>query len=241
MLKKLTITISGLLGVIGVLAGIKVLQFQTMFAAGAAMTAPPEPVTTAEVRQESWPPTIDAIGSLTAVQGVTVAAELDGKVVEIAFEPGSAVKAGDLLVRQDTSTEAAQLRAAEAGVDLARINLDRARELRARATISPSELDSAEAQFKQGVAQADDIRAIIAKKTIRAPFAGRLGIRLVNLGQSLKGGDLIVSLQALDPLRWLRVGSPPSIPRWTARPATSGWRPRWPTPMSTCTPACMSK
>jgi membrane fusion protein, multidrug efflux system len=200
MLKKLTLTLGSLIGVIALLAGIKVLQFQTMFAAGAAMTPPAEPVTTAVVRQENWAPTIDAIGSLAAVQGVTVAAELDGKVVAIAFEPGSTAQAGDLLVQQDTTTEAAQLRSAEAAVDLARINLERARELRSRATIAQSELDAADAQFKQTSAQADNIRATIAKKTIRAPFAGRLGIRQVNLGQSLKAGDPIVSLQALDPI-----------------------------------------
>lgn len=200
MRKKLTITISSLIGLIALLAGIKVLQFQTMFAAGAAMTLPPEPVTTAVVAQETWAPTIDAIGSLTAVQGVTVAAELDGKVVHIAFESGSVVKAGDLLLQQDMSTEDAQLRAAEASVALARINLERARELKAQSTIAQSELDSADAQFKQAVAQADNIRATIGKKTIRAPFDGRLGIRLVNLGQSLKSGDAIVSLQSLDPI-----------------------------------------
>jgi membrane fusion protein (multidrug efflux system) len=131
---------------------------------------------------------------------VDVAAELDGKIVRIAFEPGTTVKAGDLLVQQDTSTEEAQLRAAEASVALARINLNRARELIAQSTISQSELDAADAQSKQTVAQADNIRATIAKKTIRAPFGGRLGIRLVNLGQSLKSGDPIVSLQALDPI-----------------------------------------
>src|SRR5512135_3692060 len=140
MLKKLSFTIGGLILLIGLLAGIKVLQFQTMFAAGAAMTPPPEPVTTAQVTEESWAPTIDAVGSLAAVQGVTVAAELDGKVVKIAFEPGSAVKAGDLLLQQDTATEEAQLRAAEASVDLARISLSRAHELLAQKTISQSEL-----------------------------------------------------------------------------------------------------
>jgi membrane fusion protein (multidrug efflux system) len=183
MLKKLTITISSLIGLIAVLAGIKVLQFQTMFAAGAASVPPPEPVTTAVVTKEAWAPTIDAIGSLTAVQGVTVAAELDGKIVHVAFESGSVVKAGDLLLQQDTSTEDAQLRAAEAGVALAQINLERDRALKAKSTIAQSELDAADAQFKQAMAQADDIRATIGKKTIRAPFDGRLGIRLVNLGQ----------------------------------------------------------
>jgi membrane fusion protein (multidrug efflux system) len=200
MFKRLTITIGGLILLVGLLGGIKALQFQTMFAAGAAMTMPPEPVTTAQVREESWPPTIEAVGSLAAVQGVNVAAELDGKIVRIAFEPGTAVKAGDLLVQQDTSTEEAQLRAAEASVTLAKVGLNRAHELIAQSTISQSELDSADAQSKQAVAQADNIRATIGKKTIRAPFGGRLGIRLVNLGQSLKSGDPIVSLQALDPI-----------------------------------------
>ncbi|HUL52972.1 MAG TPA: efflux RND transporter periplasmic adaptor subunit [Opitutaceae bacterium] len=200
MFKKLAITIIGLVVLVGVLGGIKGLQFQTMFAAGAGMKPPPEPVTTATVTEEAWAPTIDAIGSLTAVQGVTVAAELDGKIVQIAFEPGSVVKAGDLLVRQDTSTEEAQLRSAEASAALARINLERARELRTQSTIAQSELDAADAQSKQAAAQADNIRATIAKKTIRAPFDGRLGIRLVNLGQSLKSGDAIVSLQSLDPI-----------------------------------------
>ncbi len=200
MFKRISITAGGLILLVGLLGGIKLLQFQTMFAAGAAMTLPPEPVTTAAVRAEAWSPAIEAIGSLSAVQGVIVAAELDGKIVHVTFEPGTAVKAGDLLVQQDTSTEEAQLRAAEASVALAKISLNRAKELVAQATISQSELDSADAQFKQAVAQADNIRATIAKKTICAPFSGRLGIRLVNLGQSLKAGDPVVSLQALDPI-----------------------------------------
>jgi len=200
MLKKLFFTAGGLVLLVGVLAGIKVLQFQTMFAAGAAMVPPPEPVTTAAVSEETWAPTIDAVGSLAAVQGVTVAAELDGKVVKIAFEPGSTAQAGELLVQQDTSTEEAQLRAAEASVDLARISLTRAHELLAQKTISQSELDTADAQYKQATAQADNIRAAIAKKTIRAPFTGRLGLRLVNLGQMLRAGDAIASLQTLDPI-----------------------------------------
>ena len=200
MLKRLSLTVGSLVLLVGVLAGIKVLQFQTMFAAAASMTPPPEPVTTAPVRQEAWAPTIETVGSLAAVQGVNVAAELDGKIVRIAFEPGSTVQAGDLLLQQDTSTEEAQLRAAEASVTLARLELDRARELIAQSTIPQSQLDAADAQSKQAVAQADNIRATIAKKTVRAPFSGRLGIRLVNLGQSLKSGDPIVSLQALDPI-----------------------------------------
>jgi membrane fusion protein (multidrug efflux system) len=134
------------------------------------------------------------------VQGVTVATELAGKITKIAFESGATVAAGDLLVQLDTSTEEAQLRAAEAAAALAKLNLDRAKELREKNTTSQAELDATDAQAKQADAQADSIRAVIAKKTIRAPFAGRLGLRLVNLGQILKEGDAIVSLQTLDPI-----------------------------------------
>ena len=118
----------------------------------------------------------------------------------IAFVPGSTVQAGDLLVQQDVSVEEAQLRAADAAAELARINLERSRELLASKTISQSQFDTDNADCKQAVAQTDNIRATIAKKTIRAPFTGRLGMRLINLGQTLKAGDAIVSLQALDPI-----------------------------------------
>lgn len=200
MLKKLAITIGGLLAVLALLVGIKASQIMSMIAAGESFQQPPEVVTSFEVRAESWEPTLNAIGSFAAVQGVTVGAEMPGKVVGIAFESGATVAAGDLLVQLDTSTEEAQLRAAEATATLARINLDRARDLIGKKTISQAELDAAEAQFAQAKAQADNIRTVIAKKTIRAPFAGRLGIRLVNLGQILKDGEAIVSLQSLDPI-----------------------------------------
>jgi membrane fusion protein (multidrug efflux system) len=129
-----------------------------------------------------------------------VSAELAGKVVNIAFEPGTMVKAGDLLVQQDISAETAQLRSAEATVALTKITLERARKLLAQKTSSQAEYDNADAQYKQALGQADNIRALIAKKTIRAPFTGELGIRMVNLGQILSAGDAIVSLQALDPI-----------------------------------------
>jgi len=183
---------------IGGLAGIKYLQIERMTAYGDHFVPPPEVVTTATAKNDSWESFLTAVGSLEAVQGVVVTAELTGKVVHIAFEPGTMVEAGDLLVQQDTSVESAQLRAAEAEVALAKINFKRSKELVAAKTISQSDFDNADAQFKQAVAQADNIRAIIGKKTIRAPFAGHLGIRQVNLGQTLNEGDEIVSLQFLD-------------------------------------------
>ncbi len=198
MLKRLIITLIGLATLIGLPALIKLKQFEAMGAM--SMEMPPETVTTDKVRRANWPDTLSATGSLVAVQGVTVGAELGGKVVEIAFESGDRVKVGDLLLRLDVSAEEAQLRSAEAAAKLARINLDRNRDLRANKTVSQADLDIAEANYKQATAQVDNVRAAIAKKTLRAPFDGQLGLRQVNLGQIVEQGTAIVTLQAIDPI-----------------------------------------
>ena len=200
MKKAIFFSIFGLIVLIGVLVGIKGLQIKQMIAQGEQFVPSPETVTTSVVQSAVWPSELVAVGSLEAVQGVVVTAELPGKVVKIAFEPGRAVKAGDLLVQQDITLETAQLRSAEATMELARLNLERAKELLPENVITRSSFDNADAEYKQAAAQADTFRATIAKKTIRAPFAGRLGLRLVNLGQTLDGGDPIVSLQSMDPI-----------------------------------------
>lgn len=200
MIKKFTLTTIGIVLVVGALVGTKLLQFRAMAAAGAQMIPPPETVTSAQAREEHWTNTVAATGSIAAVQGVTVGAELPGKVAKIAFEAGALVQEGDLLVQLDTSSEEAQLRAAEASAQLAKASLNRSQDLVSKATISQAELDAADAQYKQAVAQADGIRATIAKKTIRAPFPGRLGLRQVNLGQILEVGQAITTLQTLDPV-----------------------------------------
>jgi membrane fusion protein (multidrug efflux system) len=200
MKKRIIYTMVGLIVVIGVLAGIKALQIGKMIAHGEQSAPPPLPVNTAVVHRESWQSLLTSVGSLEAVQGVMVTAELTGKVVHIGFEPGTMVQAGALLVQQDISSEKAQLSGAEAALDLAKVNLERLSKLLADGAIAQSQYDDAAAKFKEDAAQVDNIRAIIAKKTIRAPFAGRLGIRLVDLGQTLNEGDEIVSLQSLDPI-----------------------------------------
>jgi len=204
MLKKLLLTVGGLILLIGILASVKFApgfgQFSAMAAQGAQMVMPPEVVTSAPARAEVWENTLTATGSLVTVQGVIVASEVAGKVVKIAFESGATVNAGDLLVQLDTSTEEAQLRAAVASTALAKANLDRSTELLAQKAIAKSDFDLVDAQYKQAMAQADNFRAIIAKKTIRAPFSGRLGIRQVNLGQILHEGDSFTTLQTLDPI-----------------------------------------
>ncbi len=173
MKKGILLTVVGLMLLVGVLGGIKFMQFDKMGAAQGKQMAPPGIVTTAKVRSDTWETRVSAVGSLEAVQGVLVTAELMGKIVQIPFEPGSRVKAGTLLVQQDISLETAQLRAAEATASLAKINFQRSAKLLPDRVISRSDYDDNEAQLKQAEAQADTFRATIAKKTIRAPFDGR--------------------------------------------------------------------
>jgi membrane fusion protein (multidrug efflux system) len=151
-------------------------------------------------QKETWPSTLSVIGTATAIQGVTVSADLPGTIDKIHFESGQWVHEGDILVELDTRQERAQLASLEAQRDLAGINFGRAQELVKAGVISRSEYDNATAQQKATEAQVGDIRAAIARKTIRAPFSGLLGIRQVSLGQYLAAGQAIVPLQSLNPI-----------------------------------------
>jgi len=195
------IVIKAALAVFGlflILAGIKVLQIVTMVSAKPPMAV--ETVTSALVKEEDWAPVLSSVGSVSAVQGAIVSTELGGTVSEVGFESGGVAKKGDVLLRLDTSSEQAQLRTAEADLQLARSDLERSRGLAARKVISKAELDSAESKFKQKEGSVDNMRAMIAKKEVRAPFDGQLGIRQVNVGQMINAGQLVVPLQALDPV-----------------------------------------
>ncbi|SFL50599.1 membrane fusion protein, multidrug efflux system [Desulfomicrobium norvegicum] len=198
MIKKILIAILLVAVVAGVLVGIKAMQIRAMIAQGESFSMPPAVVSTVNSTSASWDTVYTAVGSVTAVQGVTMTAETPGKVVRIDFESGDRVEAGDVLVQLDISEEAARLRALEATENLARLNLRRIESLVAQRSTAKSEYDAALAEHRQILAQMDALRAVIAKKTIRAPFQGVLGIREVNLGQNLGDSDVIVSLQRLD-------------------------------------------
>ncbi len=200
MKKRIFFALLGVFIIVAVLAGIKALQIRSMIDSGKKFVPPSETVTTAIVTDESWETVLRSVGSLTAVQGVNVSAESPGKVIKILFEPGTAVKKGDLLLQQDISSEEAQLPGSQAQLALADSELKRAQRMLADGITTQSDLDKAVAASLQARAQVDAIRAAMAKKTVRAPFAGRLGIRQINLGQMLREGDQIVTLQALDPI-----------------------------------------
>ncbi len=182
------------------IAVVKVTQVRAAIEMGKQFAPPPVAVTTATVRKNLWQPTLGAVGSLKAVNGVTVSTDLPGIVSQIAFQSGADVAKGDLLVKLDCQQEEAQLRSAEARRDLAKLNLDRQRELVASGAISKSDFDATETEYRQAVAAVDEARALIARKNIVAPFAGRLGIRQVDLGQYLNVGAPVVQLESIDPI-----------------------------------------
>jgi len=200
------VAIAALLGVVLVLVGIKALQIRSMVNAGKSFAPPPESVTSAKVEATQWEASRSAVGTLVAVRAVTVASEVPGLVRRIGFESGAFVRRGDVLVELDASTEQAQLAAAKADAELARATLERSRTLRASDYSSAAEFDAADARAKQTTASVAQLQAVIAKKTIRAPFDGRVAIRQVELGQVLSSGTLVASLQSIHPIHadfWL--------------------------------------
>lgn len=190
--------IGGLVLLVVLLVGIKAMQIGKMMSS--PMTMPPTTVSSVVVKEEDWAPALSAIGSVSAVQGAVVSAELAGTVSEVEFQNGAVAKKGDVLVKLDTSSEDAQLHTAEADLELSRADLLRARDLGSRRVISKSELDAAESKFQQKQGSVDNMRAMISKKQVRAPFDGQLGIRQVNVGQNLTAGQQVVQLTALDPV-----------------------------------------
>jgi membrane fusion protein, multidrug efflux system len=198
MIIRFSIALVGFILVVASLGAVKVAQIKKMSEQPHAM--PLTSVTTAVAELQTWQPAINAIATLAPVEGVMIGADADGNVVRIAVENGARVKSGDILLELDTSVEAAQVAAAEARLKIAQLNRDRAVSLVAQNTISQAEVDAAEAQLAQAEAEVVGIRAALAKRIVRAPFDGRVGIRVVNLGQFVGRGAPLMPLQRLDPM-----------------------------------------
>ncbi|MCI0659374.1 MAG: efflux RND transporter periplasmic adaptor subunit, partial [Acidobacteria bacterium] len=200
MAKRMILMLLAMALFLSAIGFVKYRQVQAATSQSASYQPPPEAVTTILAKQEPWEQTLGSIGTVSAINGVTVTADLPGVVEQISFESGRSVRQGEVLVKLDTRQESAQLTAAEAQRDLNDLNLERTRGLREQGITSQADYDRAVAEAKQSAARVGEIRATIQRKVIRAPFSGILGIRLVNLGQYLQGGDPIVPLQSLDPI-----------------------------------------
>lgn len=199
--KSIGFSILGLLAVVLILGAVKGSQIFAMVKSGESFVPPPEAVSTFTVETQSWPNIYTAVGTVEADEGITISAEVAGKVKRIAFQSGEQVKAGEVLLEQESTNEQAQLSAATARLRLAEANHERLLQLRQKNTVSQSELDTAVQQMESAKGDVDDLTATLAKKVLRAPFSGRLGIRQVDLGQDLQVGVPIVSLQATNRVR----------------------------------------
>ena len=200
MAKRMILMLSVTVLLLTALGFVKYRQVETAVHAAQSFAPPAEAVTSVVAKQELWPATMSVIGTMEAVQGVTVSADLPGTVAKIDFESGQYVHPGDVIVELDTRQERAQLAALEAQRDLAKINYGRYDQLVRAGVISKADYDQATAQQRSTEANVAEIKATIERKTIRAPFGGVLGIRKVNLGQYLAAGNPIVVLQSLNPI-----------------------------------------
>jgi len=200
MAKRIVLTLAVTAVLVAGLGLVKFRQIQTAIGQAAAFQPPPEAVTTVVAGEAHWPATLSAIGTVAAVQGVEISADLPGTVEVVAFDSGQSVREGEVLATLDTRQEQAQLAAAEAQRELARLNFERMQGLLDEQVISRAEFDRATADLRQGDARVGEIRSAIDRKTIRAPFSGLLGIRHVNRGQYLSAGDNLVTLQSLNPV-----------------------------------------
>jgi membrane fusion protein (multidrug efflux system) len=196
--KPIVIAIALLVAMCVFVFGIKALQIGKMMST--PQTIPPTTVSSVTVKEEEWAPRLTAVGSVSAVEGAVVSAELAGIVSEINFENGAEAKKGEVLMKLDASQEEALLRSAEAEAQLARTDLERARDLAIKKVVSSAELDSAQSKFTRLNAVVDQMRSNIAKKSVIAPFDGQLGIRQVNVGQMINAGQQVVALTALNPV-----------------------------------------
>ena len=200
MTRRMIVTLVAAVAFVAAIGTVKFFQVKAAIAQASSFQPPPEAVTTVIAKSEQWPTTLSGIGTVVAVHGVTVSADLPGIVHRLDIDSGRPVKQGEVLVQLDTKQEQAQLAAAVAARDLTKLNLDRMQDLASQGITSRADFDRAQAEFTQAEARVGEIRATIQRKTLRAPFAGILGIRQVNLGQYLNGGDAVVPLQSLDPI-----------------------------------------
>jgi membrane fusion protein (multidrug efflux system) len=192
------LTATGL--VFGAIFGFKWFGKTMMNRAFDTMPVPPAAVTSAKAERQTWPATIEAVGTVAAVQGITVTTEVAGTVKQIHFQSGQWVRKGQNLVTLDADTDLADLKTFEAQRDLADNDLARLKNLFELDAISKSQLDQAESNAAQARARVEAQRARVDKKFIRASFAGKLGIRQADLGQYVSPGTPLVTLQALDPV-----------------------------------------
>lgn len=200
MTKRMIIMLVAVGVVFGAIFGFQVFKAAMIKKFMAAMGSPPQTVSATKVSSSEWQPQIEAVGSLRAVKGADLSLEVSGVVDSISFNSGDDVAEGAVLLKLRSDDDQAKLESLQATADLNQITYDRDLKQFKIQAVSQANLDTDVANLKNAKAQAAQQQAILDKKTLRAPFAGHLGIRAVDLGQFLSAGTAIVTLQALDPV-----------------------------------------
>jgi membrane fusion protein (multidrug efflux system) len=200
MIKRMVIMLIAVAVVLGGIFGFQAFKASMIKKYMSAMSAPPQTVSTSKAAYDDWQSSIEAVGSLRAVSGADLSLELAGTIESIMFKSGDDVQAGTPLLKLHAEDDAAKLESLRATADLDRINYERDLKQAKIQAVSQSTLDADSANLKNANAQVAQQQAILDKKTLRAPFAGHLGIRAVDVGQFLGAGTMVVTLQALDPI-----------------------------------------
>src|ERR1700726_2829090 len=200
MIKRMVIMLVAVAVVFGGIFGFQAFKAVMIKKFISALSNPPQTISAAKAPTSEWLPKIEAIGSLRAVRGADLSLEVSGVVESISFNSGDDVQEGAQLLKLRTADDVARLESLKAMAELNEITLDRAQRLLKTQAVSQAQLDSDAANLKNAKAQVAQQQAILDKKTLRAPFAGHLGLRQVDLGQYLGAGTVIVTLQALDPI-----------------------------------------
>jgi membrane fusion protein (multidrug efflux system) len=164
------------------------------------MGLPPATVSTMVVEEDEWQPTLSSVGNIRAFRGVDLSAETGGAVLNVLVKSGMDVKKGDLLIQLNDASDIAQLNSFKAMADLAKVINERDKQQLAIQAISKNVFDTSAADAKSKAAQVEQQAALVAKKSIKAPFSGRVGIIAINPGQYVNAGDKILTLQTLDPI-----------------------------------------
>lgn len=201
MIKRLVIAIVLLVLIGGGLVGFNLFRNQAIETFFANRPVQPTPVATVTIGESAWKPTIDAIGTVSALSGADLAVETAGTVKSIEFEPNQQIEAGDLLVQLDDAVQQADLQAARADLDLKEQSQERARELQQRGVGSDVTLQAATAAANTAIAQVEKLKAVLQQKQLRAPFDGTIGIPQIDIGQYVSPGTVAVTLQDLESLR----------------------------------------
>ncbi|MBN9025515.1 MAG: efflux RND transporter periplasmic adaptor subunit [Rhizobiales bacterium] len=200
MIKRMVIMLVLTGVVLGGVFGFQLFKASMIQKVMASLANPPQTVSTTVATAQDWRSTLEAVGSVRAVNGANLSAEVPGIVSALHFESGADVKAGDLLLELEASDDIAHLNALKATADLQRIVFERDSRLLKNQAIAQQQVDTDKSNLLSAESLADQQQALVDYKSVKAPFSGRLGIRQVDLGQYLPAGTPIVTLQQLDPI-----------------------------------------